>query len=167
MAKSVGKIFERFMRMDDATWARHANPLSGWSRLSILPLLALAIWSREWLDWWALVSVALVLLWNWINPRLFKVPLSTNSWMSQGVMGERYWIASKEVPIPKHHTQVTRVLIVFIGIGVALLALGLWQLDLYLTLVGLVISMGGKLWFLDRMVWLFHDMTPTEGNEDR
>jgi len=125
-------------------------------------LLALVIWSREWLSWWALAPIVLVLLWNWINPRLFKVPQSTNSWMSKGVMGERYWIASKQVPIPAHHVQATRIMIVCTGIGIAVLAIGLWQLDLYLTLIGLMVSMGSKLWFLDRMVWLLQDMTQTK-----
>jgi len=38
------------MGMDDATWKRHANPWSGWSRITILPLLCLAIMSRVWVD---------------------------------------------------------------------------------------------------------------------
>mgnify|MGYP000427418669 CR=1 FL=1 len=39
----IGKISERIMGMDDATWQRHSNPLSGWSRVSILPLITLAV----------------------------------------------------------------------------------------------------------------------------
>ena len=35
--------------MDDATWARHANPWSAWTRIPILPLLCLAIWGRAWI----------------------------------------------------------------------------------------------------------------------
>lgn len=35
---------------------------------------------------------------------------------------------------------------------------GLALLDAGLTLAGLVAAMGGKLWFLDRMVWLKADM---------
>jgi hypothetical protein len=29
---------------------RHANPVSVWTRFAVLPLLALAVWSREWTD---------------------------------------------------------------------------------------------------------------------
>ncbi|MCA8931790.1 MAG: hypothetical protein KDA49_04945, partial [Rhodospirillaceae bacterium] len=47
-------------RMDDATWARHASPWSVWTRVPIALLLVLAIWSRVWLGWWALLPVALV-----------------------------------------------------------------------------------------------------------
>ena len=72
------------LRMDDAAWERHANPWSGWTRLTTLPLLILAVWSREWLGWWALVPVAVALAWLWLNPHLFPPPRSTRNWMSQG-----------------------------------------------------------------------------------
>ena len=65
-------------RMDDAAWARHANPWSGWSRLTTLPLLILSLWSRQWLGWWALVPTALSLAWLWLNPHLFP-PRSTRN----------------------------------------------------------------------------------------
>ena len=53
-------LSERMMAMDDAAWARHANPWSVYSRMSILPLMTLAIYSRVWLGgvrcclwrWW-------------------------------------------------------------------------------------------------------------------
>jgi hypothetical protein len=32
------------------SWMRHANPVSVWTRFAVLPLLALAVWSREWTD---------------------------------------------------------------------------------------------------------------------
>ena len=34
-------------------------------------------------------------------------------------------------------------------------------LDLALVLTGLSVTMLGKLWFLDRMVWLYEDMKDT------
>jgi len=39
----IGRMTERAMRMDDAIWARHANPWSGWTWVSILPLFVLAV----------------------------------------------------------------------------------------------------------------------------
>jgi hypothetical protein len=44
---------ERFMGMSDDVWSRHANPRSGWSRMTIPPLFALAVWSRDWIGWWS------------------------------------------------------------------------------------------------------------------
>ena len=58
--------------MSDEVWARHANPWSVWTRFSILPLLVAAIWSRVWIGRWALLPTAAVVLWAWLNPRLFK-----------------------------------------------------------------------------------------------
>lgn len=44
----AGKSSEKLTGMTDAVWQRHANPISGWSRVPVLPLLALGIWSRVW-----------------------------------------------------------------------------------------------------------------------
>jgi hypothetical protein len=156
------QIAERIMGMDDATWERHANPWSGWTRITILPLLSLAIWSRDWIGVHCLWFIAIVVVWTWINPRLFGPPASHDAWMTKGVLGERIWIARATTPIPSHHLVVTRLLNVAAGLGVLILAVGLWQLNFGLTLAGLVGSMGAKLWFLDRMVWLKQDMDGTK-----
>lgn len=113
----IGTVSEKVMGMDDATWARHANPWSGWTRMSILPLFALAVWSRVWLGWWALGPVALVLIWTWANPRIFPAPRSLDNWMSQGVLGERIWLARKERPIPTHHARATQALTIASALG--------------------------------------------------
>ena len=63
-------------------WLRHANPVSVWTRFAVLPLLALAIWSREWIGWWSLAAVALVLVFMLVNPLLFPPPRSTRHWAS-------------------------------------------------------------------------------------
>lgn len=150
----IGRLSERIMGMDDVAWARHSNPLSGWSRVSILPLLALAIWSRVWLGWHAIWIVVLVVVWTWANPRMFGPPQSNDAWMTQGVLGERIWLARASHPIPRHHERVARLLNIAAGVGVLVLAIGLRKLDIGLTLAGLITAMGAKLWFLDRMVWL-------------
>ena len=153
------KWSERMMGMDDATWDRHSNPWSGWTRVSILPLLCLAIWSRVWFGWGCLWLVLAVIIWTWLNPRLFGPPEHNNAWMTKGVLGERVWLAQKEAPIPNHHASVGRILNIAAGVGVAFLAYGLWRLDFGWTLAGLIATMGAKLWFLDRMVWLLADTT--------
>ncbi len=154
----LGRISARLMQMDDATWARHANPWSGWSRVSILPLLALAIWSRVWIGWGAVVPVSAVLIWTWANPRLFPAPESTDNWMSRGVLGERLWLSAAKGGLPQHHLRVTRLLNAAAVLGICILGFGLIRLDAGSVLLGLAISMGAKLWFLDRMVWLHSEM---------
>jgi len=150
----LGRATERAMAMDDATWERHANPWSGWTRVVTMPVLTLAIWSRGWIGWWSLVPIALVIVWVWINPRLFPPPASLDNWMSRGVLGERIWLADQEGTIAKHHRAAIRATTWIASIG-ALVWLGglIWQ-DLTATLSGLTASMLGKLWFIDRMVWI-------------
>lgn len=80
------------MRMDDATWRRHANPWSVWTRATVLPLIILAVWSRVWIGRWSLVLVALSVLWMWLHPRVFGEPKTSRHWASRGVMGERVWL---------------------------------------------------------------------------
>lgn len=159
----VSKLAERLMRMDDAAWARHANPWSGWSRVTVLPLLALAIWSRAWLGWYALVPVAAVLAWAWLNPRLFAQPHDAGTWMTRGVLGERIWLARETRPVPGHHAPVVRALTVASALGLPLAAAGLLVYDVGLVLAGLTLAMGAKLWFLDRMVWLRAEVEAGKG----
>ena len=150
----IGKITESLMGMDDAAWQRHANPWSGWSRVASLPLLALAIWSRVWLGWWALVPVGLVLIWIWINPRLFSAPTRVDNWMSRGVLGERIWLARKTQPIPENHARMANLLNGLSALGFVPFIWGLWTLEIWPTVFGMTVSMLAKLWFLDRMVAL-------------
>ena len=153
----IFRLAERSMAMDDAAWKRHANPWSFWTRVIVLPLLALAIWSRVWLGWWALVPIALVVAWVFINPRAFPAPQRLDDWTSKGVMGERLFLARKETPIPDHHRRWGYGLSIVAGFGAIPLAYGLWVLEPWATLLGIAMALGGKLWFIDRMVWLYED----------
>ncbi|MDJ0858568.1 MAG: hypothetical protein QNJ03_05785 [Dinoroseobacter sp.] len=149
---------ERLMGMDDAAWARHANPWSGYSRFTVLPLLVLAIWSRVWLGWFALVPIAACILWARINPRAFPPPESVEAWVTRGVFGERVFLNRNAVPVPSHHVTWAYLLTTVSAVGVPPLIWGLWALDPVWTLLGLVLTMGGKVWFVDRMAWLWADM---------
>jgi uncharacterized protein DUF6653 len=80
MSISVTKLFG----LEGERWMRHANPVSVWTRFAVLPLLALAVWSREWIGWWSLAAVALVLVFMMVNPLLFPPPRSTRHWASKG-----------------------------------------------------------------------------------
>jgi hypothetical protein len=144
--------------MNDDTWKRHASPWSVWTRFAALPLLVLAIWSRAWLGWWALVPVAVMVLWLWINPRAFPPPASTDNWASKAVLGERVWLACDKIPIPQHHARMALRLSLLSSAGLILLAFGLYALDPWPTVFGMTLVMVGKLWFVDRMVWLYEDM---------
>jgi len=149
---------ERLMRMDEAAWARHANPWSVYSRMTVLPLMTLAIWSRIWLGWGALLPAALVLAWIWWNPRAFGAPARTDNWASRGTFGERVFLNRRQVPIPAHHIRWAKGLAWLSGLGVLPWLCGLWLLDPGFTLCGLAVMIGGKLWFVDRMAWLYQDM---------
>jgi hypothetical protein len=54
-------------------------------------VIALAIWSRDWIGWWSLLPIALAIVWMMVNPLLFATPRSTRNRASKGVFGERIW----------------------------------------------------------------------------
>ena len=149
---------ERLMAMDDAAWERHANPWSGWTRIPILPLLALSVWSRVWIGWWCLVPVLVLVVWTFWNPRAFARPTSTDNWMSKVTFGERVWLNADVHPIPDHHARMASYLSVMAGLGLVPLMWGLWALNSWAVVLGLVITVVGKLWQMDRMVWIYQDM---------
>ena len=157
---------ERLMSMDDEVWARHSNPWSVWARFSCLPLLALAIWSRTWFGWGSLIPVALALLWTWYNPRAFGPPTTTDNWASKGTFGERIFLNRKMIHIPRRHERAAKVLTIMSAIGAIILIYGLIGLDVWATICGLFVSIGPKVWFVDRMVWLYEDMKDGMLNQD-
>jgi hypothetical protein len=144
--------------MSDRVWRRHANPWSVWTRFVVLPLMALAIWSRVWIGPWAWAPVVALLVWLWVNPRVFAEPRSTQSWASRAVLGERIWLNRKREAIPAGHCRAAARLSLLSGAGLAPLVWGLWKLEIWPTVLGAVCVYIGKMWFLDRMVWLHQDM---------
>ncbi len=161
----LGRVTERAMGMSDATWDRHANPWSGWTRVATMPLLTLALWSRTWLGWWSLLPIMLVALWIWVNPRLFPPPRSLDNWMSRGVLGERIWLKNSKGSIAEHHRVVIRATTWIASCGALIWLGGLIWLSLTATLSGLAISMLGKLWFLDRMVWIQREQSARQSEQ--
>ncbi|MEO1460224.1 MAG: DUF6653 family protein [Pseudomonadota bacterium] len=155
---SWARPIERALRMDQRSWERHANPWSAWTRVPILPLGVLALLGREWIGLWCLLPLALLAAWTWWNPRAFAPPRSTRSWASRAVMGERVWLRQGAVPIPAHHRWWADFLSLLPAPFLLPLAWGIVTLDWTLALAGTALTLGAKMWFLDRMVWLFDDM---------
>ncbi|MEM7619330.1 MAG: DUF6653 family protein [Pseudomonadota bacterium] len=153
-----GKLAEKLMGMSDDDWKRHANPWSVWTRVPILPLAVLAIWSRAWIGLWALIPISLCVFWAWLNPRAFSIPKTTNTWSGKGTFGERVWLNRKNIPIPEHHAFMAHLLSGVSLIGIGFLVWGRLYFHVWLTLLGVVLTLGGKIWFVDRMVWLYEDM---------
>ena len=152
----IFKFAERTMSMDERTWRRHANPLSGWTRMMILPLFCLAVWSRVWLGWGALIPVGLVLLFTWLNPRLFAEPASFRHWMSRGVIGERIFLEHRG-EIASHHRKTAHFLSAASVPGALLMVWGLVVLWWEAAFFGAILTALPKLWFVDRMVWILQD----------
>jgi hypothetical protein len=148
----------RAFAMDGATWMRHANPWSGVLRLTALPAFIIAFWSRLWVGWWAVIPVALVILWTWYNPRIFAAPQSLDHGMSKGAMGERVWLNRDVVPVPVYHRTVPNILSAVAAISVPFIFWGVFVFDLWPTLFGTMLAYMSKLWFVDRMCWLWQDM---------
>lgn len=147
---------ERLMAMDDAAWARHANPWSGATRFTVLPLLVFAVWSRVWIEWWCLLPLALGLAWTWANPRLFPVPRTLDHWMSRAVLGERIFLEHR-ADVPEHHHRAAKLLAWASLPGLLILIWGLWTLWWEGAIFGTVLAILPKVWFCDRMVWLHDD----------
>jgi hypothetical protein len=151
----VAKLFG----LQGDNWTRHANPVSVWTRFAVLPLLALSVWSRDWIGWWSLIPVALSLVFLMVNPLLFSEPRSTRNWASKGVFGERVWSERRTVPVPGQFTaRVLNVANVLQFAGLALLVYGLVRLDVLHTIAGLVLAQTAKAWYIDRQVLLFEEM---------
>ena len=153
-AQKLAALFQ----MTDIVWARHANPWSVWTRYGSLPLLIGAIWSRVWLGWGALIPAVVVIVWIWLNPRIFPKPKTTHHWASKAVIGERIWLNQKQVPIPRHHQPVITFTNAVNAIGFGICVWGLWSITFWPTALGLSWVILGKAWFLDRMVWLCDEM---------
>ncbi|MGL4523999.1 MAG: DUF6653 family protein [Spirochaetia bacterium] len=155
-----------FISDDENHWRHHANPWSVWTSLSCLPLLVLAIYSRQWWGIYSWGAVVLAILWLWLNPRIFSVPKTTRCWASYAVFGERIWFhrydrKDTESPMPRipaHHFVAIYALSTLMLINAVFLAFALIDLKLTQIVLATVIQVMAHLWFYDRMVWLYTDM---------
>lgn len=158
-------VIVRLFGMTDEVWARHANPWSGWTRIATLPFLLAAIWSHSWIGWYAAVPIGVVGAWLWLNPRIFPEPDSTDSWISRAVLGERLWVDRSAMSIPQRHRVIPHMLATVAGVGGLLALVGAALNALWPTLLGAVLVYSGKMWFCDRMVWLYEDMRSGQASD--
>ena len=78
--------------------------------------------------------------------------------MSKAVLGERVWLNRDAVPVPAYHRTVPNVLSAVAAIGLLFIIWGVLVFDPWPALFGTMMTYLGKLWFADRMVWLWQDM---------
>jgi len=156
------RFLEKLMMMDDATWKRHANPWSVWTRVVILPLFVLFVWCRSWFGYWIFIPIVLLIIWTYLNPRAFPKPSSTDNWASQATFGERVWLNRATKPIPGHHVRFAHMLSGLSGLSLLPMIYGLYAYEPIAAGLGLVLVIVCKLWFLDRMVWLYQDTRNTD-----
>lgn len=155
---SIPQWSEKIMSMTDETWERHANPWSVYSRFTVLPLVSIALWSRDWIGGVSIFPILASVLWVWVNPRIFGKPKTTNNWASMGTFGERIYLRSSAEELPVHHRFPCRMLQFMSALGVPFFVYGAFYLDFWCLVLGNVLMMVFKAWFVDRMAWLYLDM---------
>jgi len=135
---------------DDATaldryfWARHANPLSGWSRVVSMPLLLTCIYRRDWR------GLVLTLLFVVFNPVLFSPPEDDSAWMTRVVYGERLWTQQDRA-----HTGYPEILNVFNGLAALYAVYAATKQRPAETALATALSMTLKFWFVAEMVHVY------------
>lgn len=149
----------RALGMNAKVWQRHASPLSVYSRMATLPVLILAIWSHAWFGTGFSVAATVgIMIWLWLNPRLFPPPRNTNNWASKAVFGERIWLNRLSVPIPPEDANRAMLLSLVSGVGFLAALSGAFLTNPVLAISGIVVTYAGKLSFLNNMASLYDRM---------
>ncbi len=152
------KLAVSLMSMSDEVWMRHANPWSGWTRIALFPFWFITLWSWTWIGWWALGPALVLSLWTWLNPRVFPRYQDDRSWITRGVLGERMFVNRQTVPVPQEHVQIAHILTGFALFFLIAAIVGFVTQTFWLALGGWLLSITCKLWFVDRMVWIYENM---------
>jgi hypothetical protein len=102
------------------------------------------------------------MVWLWLNPTLFAKPKNYDNWAAKAVLGERILMKRKQHPIPRSHAKAVIFLNTLQCLSGLVLIYGLWSLSLNFTLQGVVYIYLTKMWFLDRMVWLYESSSSAQ-----
>ncbi|WP_280463288.1 DUF6653 family protein [Nocardia carnea] len=110
-------------------FARHAHPISAWSRLLTTPLVVAAPWTRR------TDVTAGVLVWFAINPIITPEPADRTSLATRAILGEESWVADPDLD---------RTILVLNALGFAALSgaiLAAWHRRKIPALLGTAASM--------------------------
>lgn len=151
--------------MSDEAWRRHANPWSVYTRFAAIPAMILAVWSRAWIGWWALVPVAAVVVWLWLNPRVFPPVDDPDGWAARAIYGEKLWL-TEPAAVPGELRTVLRSLIAVGVAGFALIGWGLVTLSAWPAVSGATLVVLAQLWRIDRMGLLYAEWRRTHPPRD-
>lgn len=132
--------------LDRYVWARHANPLSGWSRVASMPLLMACLYRRNWR------GLALTVVFVVLNPVLFPPPEDDSAWMTRVVYGERLWTR-------QDHGQLSypEILNLCNGVAAAYAVYAALERRPAETALATALSMALKFWFVAEMGHLYED----------
>jgi len=139
-------------------WKRHANPWSVYTRFAAIPAGVLAGWSRVWIDWWAALPLALVIIWLVINPFVFRPMDKPTHWISKGILGEPLWLEGSPVFAP--HRNVLRILLAFGIVGMISMFAGVIWLNPWAAVSGALLVTITQVWRIKRFARAF-DEQPT------
>lgn len=128
--------------MLDGAWGRHANPWSGATRMLAGAALVGALYRHAW------NALAAVVAFLALNPVLFPEPERTDNWMSEGVLGERAWVAEGNPMFGTGYPEVLNAINVPLYLYTLYSAYRQYPLR---TLVGFVVTFGLKTLFVDEM----------------
>jgi hypothetical protein len=142
LERTIAQLF----RMDDATWMRPRQSVERNPPQHSAPAAHHRVLEPA-LAW--MVSC---------HPCCRCTLMDMDHWMSKAVLGERVWLNRDAVPVPAYHRRVPDVLSVIAAIGLLFIVGGVLVFDPWPTLFGTMMAYMGKLWFAERMVWLWHDM---------
>lgn len=162
-----GKAAEKLMTMSDAVWMRHANPWSVWTRIASGPVWFFALWSFHWIGWRAIFLVILMAAWTWANPRVFPPPHTADSWATKGVLGERVWLNRTAIPIPEGFALAAHAISAISAVFMAIAVYGLITAEFWTAFAGWHGAIVAKIWFVDRMAWLWAGMQDADPRYQR
>ncbi|OUR95490.1 hypothetical protein A9Q84_16795 [Halobacteriovorax marinus] len=151
------KTLQKIFYMTDEVWDKHSNPWSVWTRFATLPFVIAAFWSIHYVGKFSVIPIFTSIVWLWLNPRLFSKPTFQTSWASKAVLGEKVWINEDSDKFKAKHSLVLKFTTLISFSGLANLVWGVVNQDIHMTILGTIILYIGKMWFLDRMVWIYDD----------
>lgn len=128
--------------MFDRAWSRHANPWSGATRMLAGAALLWALYRRAWRTLGAVIAFVA------LNPVLFPEPERTDNWLSEGVLGERAWIADGNSMFGIGYPEVLNAMNVPLYLYTLYSAYRQYPLR---TVVGFLVTFALKMLFVDEM----------------